>query len=107
MTAKKTAISSLPKHSEVRKQDEAERISDKIIAYGYIPPDRAKAMTEEMTQKFELYVIRSVADILNADKHSPASGIRSTKRRMGCLCPFYLIGRVEDDKSSKSRKYRY
>ena len=55
---------------------------------------------------FELYVIRSVADILNADKHSPASGMRSTKRRMGCLCPFYLIGSVEDDKSSKSRKYR-
>ena len=38
MTAKKTAISSLPKHSEVRKQDEADRIFDKIIVYGCIPP---------------------------------------------------------------------
>ena len=50
MTAKKTAISSLPKHSEVRKQDEVDRIYDKIIVYGCIPLDRAKAMTEEMTQ---------------------------------------------------------
>ena len=37
MTARKTAISSLPKHSEVRKQDEVDRIYDKIIVYGCIP----------------------------------------------------------------------
>ena len=41
--------SSLPKHSEVRKQDEVDRIYDKIIVYGCIPLDRAKAMTEEIT----------------------------------------------------------